>query len=402
MDTDSSIYSYIKDSFTKLSKFFYYANYRLKKKQNKRLYRISFKKVTGLTKTNLMLIQNSKTTTILMQYSIKYKEYFLEIWLEPRTEFLISQPGQNFLIDSFPQSVKKSGELFNYIPEIKTQSQLYVTRSHLKSNYNNYKFESSGYSIGKPYYLNEDAYFCTEKVLGVADGIGSLQKEFGISSHEFSTELMRRCEQITRSHISVQQKKRLTCRDIIKHAYNSVECGGSSTFVLASLHGKQLNILNLGDSGLIVIRFLNESKIVFQTSPKVHSFNTPYQLSRKFSKVQLNQAKKKEILFDKSDQISDSDEYMITVVPGDLIIMGSDGLWDNLFPEEILKIVKQSQKLPVHNIAASIAKIAKIKAFSDKKTPFSNTYNNFTKKKQYYCGGKIDDITVVVAKIESF
>ena len=63
----------------------------------------------------------------------------------------------------------------------------------LKSN-GEYIFKTGGYSIGKSPNTNEDAYFCTDTVIGVADGIGSLQRAFGISSQEFSSELMAKCE----------------------------------------------------------------------------------------------------------------------------------------------------------------------------------------------------------------
>jgi serine/threonine protein phosphatase PrpC len=40
------------------------------------------------------------------------------------------------------------------------------------------------------------------------------------------------------------------------------------------------------------------------------------------------------------DQPDDSDNYQLRVREGDLLVMGTDGVFDNLFEEEILQIVK--------------------------------------------------------------
>lgn len=40
------------------------------------------------------------------------------------------------------------------------------------------------------------------------------------------------------------------------------------------------------------------------------------------------------------DSPEDSDNYQLRVREGDLLILGTDGIFDNLFEEEILEIVK--------------------------------------------------------------
>lgn len=40
------------------------------------------------------------------------------------------------------------------------------------------------------------------------------------------------------------------------------------------------------------------------------------------------------------DTPEDSDNYQLRVREGDLLILGTDGIFDNLFEEEILDIVK--------------------------------------------------------------
>ena len=261
-------------------------------------------------------------------------------------------------------------------------------------------FESGGISMGKSEFLNEDAYFCNNRIIGVADGIGSLQKEFGISSKEFSTRLMENCEQLALSSEFHTIKKAGKLREIVSQAYNSIDCGGSSTFIIATLIKRQINILNLGDCGLILLRFDEAPKIIFQTTPKLHSFNTPYQISRRFSLNQLKSGNDCCPQLNTSDNISDADEFLITIFPGDIAIMGSDGLLDNMDAEEILKITYLHRYEHPKFIAQAIAKIAREKAEGTNNTPFSLKYNNLKNNNNLgYRGGKIDDITVVVAKI---
>ena len=397
MDADSSLLLYMNSCFIKLSRFFYRLNSKLHKGQNRRLYRITFKKTSGLAPTYLFLKIESKMVTKQMKFSIEFNEYYTEVWLSPRCEFNIIQKSQNFLVDSFPQIQNSEGKLVNMIPEPRTFKSFILSPKIFRSFNTKYFLDSSGCSVGKLFYLNEDAFFCNESALGVADGIGSLKTEFGISSRDFSHELMVKCDQYSRVRGENLQNHMLNCKEVIKQAYNSLESGGSSTFLLALLSGRQMNILNLGDCGLILIRNDGSFKIVFQTTAKVHSFNTPYQLTRRFSLKQLTEGNHSIKNIDKSDDINDSDEFMITTLPGDYVVMGSDGLWDNLYPTEILKILEQYKHEPVHKIAAIITKIAKIRAIGISKTPFSVLHK--ASGKGNYIGGKIDDITVVVAKV---
>lgn len=81
--------------------------------------------------------------------------------------------------------------------------------------------------------------------------------------------------------------------------------------------------------------------------------------------------------------------------------MGSDGLWDNLSPEEILEIFDKHKDYSVQSLTTIILKHAKQKSLGNQKTPFSSKYNNFDESnKDRYIGGKNDDITVVLAKIK--
>ena len=393
MDRDMMVLIYLKDSLSRLSRFFSYANSKLHRRKSHKLYRISFKKTSGLSSTFVHLV--SEDRQIKMHYSIQNQEYFIEIWLPPLSEFCIVQQGKQFLIDSFPQVTNKSGKIVNLTPKPKKFTFVSIHAWISKNVSKNFYFDSAGYSVGKLAHINEDAFFCNEQALGIADGIGSIKTEFGISSCEFSHELMKKCEIYSREFID-DHRKQFTCKNIIKNAYEMLESGGGSTFLLAVLSKRQLNILNLGDSGMILARYDRNFKVVFQTTPKLHNSCTPYQLTRRFSSKQLSQNASLTRNLDKSDDVNDADEFMITTLPGDIIVMGSDGLWDNINPNELTKILDQYNGQSVKKLAAIITKIAKIRAVG------MNALNHagemiFTKSLDF--AGKLDDITVIVARI---
>jgi protein phosphatase PTC7 len=393
MDSDTMVLFYVKESMSRLSRFFSLANSKLHRRKNHRLYRITFKKTSGLSSTFVYLYNKDQSKQ--MHYSISSQEYFLELWLEPHSEFCIKQQGRQFLVDSYPQVTNKSGKIVNLTQKPK-KFEVFSLHSKLSRTFSkNLFFESAGYSVGKHSNLNEDAFFCNELALGIADGIGSLKSEFGISSRDFSHELMNKSEYFSQK-LMKSPKKAFTCKNIIKNAYQAVEAGGSATFLLALLSGRQLNILNLGDSGLILARSDGAFKVVFQTTPKLHNSITPYQLTKKFSQRQLLASGLGKNL-EKSDEVADADEFVITALPGDVLVLGSDGLWDNLHPAEIVKILEQYSWNSVEKLAAIITKIAKIRTVGF--NGCLSGVNSLMAKYSEFVGGKPDDITVIVARI---
>ena len=122
------------------------------------------------------------------------------------------------------------------------------------------------------------------------------------------------------------------------------------------LNNRDLTALNLGDSGFLLIRFdtlTNEPYVLIRSKEQQHGFNTPYQLTRLPNQKDVDNLKlwnkRKELENLKKamkerkfceDTPEDSDLYQLRVREGDLLILGTDGLFDNLFEEEILQIVK--------------------------------------------------------------
>lgn len=86
------------------------------------------------------------------------------------------------------------------------------------------------------------------------------------------------------------------------------------------------------------------------------------------------------------------------VATGDVIVAGTDGLFDNLFDQEVVEAVLQGNKegLGPQELASRIALLALERAHGNSDTPFSVG----AREAGYaYSGGKIDDITVIVANV---
>ena len=138
---------------------------------------------------------------------------------------------------------------------------------------------------------------------------------------------------------------RLEPRHIMKEAYRKVDAHGSSTACIAVIQNKILKVANLGDSTWILVRYSfseNKSKVLLKTEEQQHNFNAPYQLSN------LPENLKSVGIFDSEystkpkfwkDKPSDSVLYQWKVEEGDIVIWATDGLFDNLFINEILNIV---------------------------------------------------------------
>lgn len=87
---------------------------------------------------------------------------------------------------------------------------------------------------------------------------------------------------------------------------------------------------------------------------------------------------------------------------GDIIVVGSDGLFDNLFDQEILDLLNLNNfpQLGESNLAEVVAKTAEFKSQSSFLTPFRSTAYELGLIDTPN-GGKLDDITVIVSRVVS-
>ncbi|XP_019432833.1 PREDICTED: probable protein phosphatase 2C 55 [Lupinus angustifolius] len=223
----------------------------------------------------------------------------------------------------------------------------------------------------------EDAHFiCSEEqVLGVADGVGGWA-DLGVNSGFYSRELMSKSVDA----IQEEPKGSIDPARVLEKAHSSTKARGSSTACIIALTDQGLNAINLGDSGFMVVR---GGQTVFRSPVQQHDFNFTYQLE----------------CGSNGDLPSSGQVFTIPVAPGDVIIAGTDGLFDNLYNNEITAVVVQATRagFSPQVTAQKIAALARLRALDkNRQTPFSTAAQDAGFR---YYGGKLDDTTVVVSFI---
>ena len=98
----------------------------------------------------------------------------------------------------------------------------------------------------------------------------------------------------------------------------------------------------------------------------------------------------------------DAGSWTIKVQCGDLVVMGSDGLFDNLYDEDIMNTVRDVREdmgdAPdvdvAHTLSESLSRMAKA-ASEDPRVLSSPFQEHANDEGIYHVGGKNDDVTVV-------
>ncbi|KAJ2663788.1 hypothetical protein IW148_002346 [Coemansia sp. RSA 1199] len=180
----------------------------------------------------------------------------------------------------------------------------------------------------------EDAFFHRSDAIGIADGVGGWAGVKNADPSLFARRLMHHvCQEIQRYEDIDDELFSYYFDaapvDILRRAYeitvdemDVAALRGSSTACVVVLRGDELRVANLGDCGLTVVR---QGDMVYRTEEQQHSFNFPYQLGTEAH----------------SDTPSDAQVFRLKIQKGDVIIVGSDGVFDNLFDEDILEEVNQ-------------------------------------------------------------
>jgi len=244
-------------------------------------------------------------------------------------------------------------------------------------------------AVGPPCACGEDAYFLAAPTpataaIGIADGVGGWRNQ-GVDPGEFPRSLMNFCREAAEAEAPPDPKR------LLELGYTRMQQGasggppGSSTVCLASLDRAtgELSIANLGDSGAIILR---NGEVVAASSPQQVEFNTPYQLS---------------IELDGTPGIMSPDlaePYTVKVQDGDLVLLMTDGVLDNLDAAAISSLVAGMPTEEPEEIARAIVQQAQLLSTSEFDSPFALAAR--AAGYWYPSQGKEDDITVVVARVE--
>jgi len=315
-----------------------------------------------------------------------------------------------------------------------------------------------------------DSHFAHCRALGIADGVGEWEWKFGLNPRDFADELMAGCGEGVRQLRSsgASGLARECARHALRTGYDVATSFGSSTALVAALgqtpgRPGELGVANIGDSSLVQLRRREaiggvdrqQQPPSAQSAPPAaaaysaarpsepqggpaagggaaeagpfccmartreqqHAFNCPYQLARLPQPADypelLRQGKDKLVrtvqrcaASAKLDTPDDAEVYTFCVQEGDLLVLGTDGVFDNLYIHEVIQIASQASSpvassgkrgMPTEpaRIATAITRAAFHRSVDrDARTPFGD---NARKAGMYHRGGKMDDITCVCA-----
>ncbi len=282
----------------------------------------------------------------------------------------------------------------------------------------------------------QDAFFISRVgdsngiAFGIADGVGGWE-DSGVDPSDFSHSFCDYMASAAYMYKATGNRAPLTARALMQLGYDDVckdrtiHAGGSTACVAIATEDGKLEVANLGDSGFVQLRL---NAVHSYSEPQTHAFNTPYQLSivpasmlakaAAFGGAQL------------CDYPKDADVTQHNLQHGDILIFASDGVWDNLFNQDILQIssrlmmgsgawktsegggvrvvdnlaaytqtMTDSAQRPLTLQSALAIKIADAaKAASTNRRvdgPFAKEVQKYYPQENWH-GGKIDDICVIV------
>ncbi|RCK59650.1 Protein phosphatase 2C 7, mitochondrial [Candida viswanathii] len=262
---------------------------------------------------------------------------------------------------------------------------------------NTFKKKQRSPSLDSP--SGEDNLFVSNEVagaiaVGVADGVGGWS-EAGYDSSAISREL---CASIKRQF---ELGKGETPKELLSLAFKDVlaspkvEIGGTTACLGVLTPDLKLHVANLGDSWCGLFR---DSKLINETNFQTHNFNTPFQLA-KIPKEVVRQAElqgRRYII----DSPSSADEYTWDLHSGDIVMFATDGVTDNVIPQDMELFLKENENnTKLDDVATRFVKeVVKVSKDSNFPSAFAQELSRLTGQK--YLGGKEDDITVVLIKVK--
>lgn len=287
--------------------------------------------------------------------------------------------------------------------------------------------------VSKEDYSGQDAFFMAHVaksrrhvVFGVADGVGGWE-ESGVNPAVFAHGLCRYMAELTLRPEKEEDLRPLNLmtkgHDMVQEDKNIMAGGSTASLATADPSG-YMEVANLGDSGFVV---LSPGKVTFKSDPQTSNFNTPYQLSKLTPHMKAQFA-----IFGGGAPIQDhprrSDTTHHELNHGDVVIFGTDGLWDNLSAMEVLRIVsvlmeksgywksggtsvssvdadkvrtllhsrdKAGDEDIASRLAYAIMKEAKVASHDMKRDgPFAREVQRYFPGEDYH-GGKVDDIAII-------
>eukprot|EP00397_Hematodinium_sp_SG-2012_P025717 GEMP01026888.1.p1 GENE.GEMP01026888.1~~GEMP01026888.1.p1 ORF type:complete len:412 (+),score=102.06 GEMP01026888.1:29-1237(+) len=264
-------------------------------------------------------------------------------------------------------------------------------------------------------YKDADSVLVSPMMVGVCDGVSQLE-EFGMDPSELPRELMRTCEDFAMNQLVPDEKGSDVYRgpvSLLCDAYEATDVLGSTTVLICALdnmskiHGKvhpMIAVLSIGDCELLLLRRNQHRALeaIFHTEMQRidgHA-QTPLQVARVDERIDPD--------FD--DEIAlevireGSAVHCLSTYEGDIVVLGSDGVFDNLFIHEIVSILDatmppdQGDK-PFEPTSKTILRTVCEKIIIAAHGKSGNNGRDRTRLTPIGPGGKVDDTSVVVAEV---
>merc|ERR1719456_1072801 len=268
-------------------------------------------------------------------------------------------------------------------------------------------------------FKDADSTLTSPMLLGVCDGVSQLE-EFGMDPSELPLELLRVCEELGINQLMPDGTTKPSDAyrgpiSLLAEAYEATECLGSTTVLLAALdnmtkiHGKlhpMDAVLSIGDCELLMLRRMNgaqsELEAVFHTEMQRIDghVQTPLQLARVDERIDADFDE--EVAYEVIRK--GSAVHCVSAYEGDILVLGSDGVFDNLFLDELIEYC--NEHLPplapdepfyprspnvLRQLAKTIVLNSHKKSGDDGKQKIADS--------PIGKGGKVDDTSVVVAEV---
>lgn len=245
----------------------------------------------------------------------------------------------------------------------------------------------------------DDAMLISPTVMAIADGVSGWETKgqqcsSGIWARSMVETVSRLMTEYKISHVPHY----LNDRDIeqilddsylhTSHLMDLQGLKGSSTLVLGMLSGDVLKMISIGDLKIYVVR---NGEIIKTNEEQMVSDLCPQQIGTQTLNVMPS-------------EMAWVDQ--IVLQPDDIIVMCSDGISDNLYDWEILQLLDELlnfKKDNVRTVANKVLAKSKQIAFDDNAyTPYNEKVNKLPKSrfgKNYSLGGKLDDMSLCIAKV---
>ncbi|CAF0817232.1 unnamed protein product [Rotaria sordida] len=174
--------------------------------------------------------------------------------------------------------------------------------------------------------------------LGISDGAGG-NSMYGFDPRLFSESLMRHCSDLAHTgKYATTEPKRLLC-----HAFDRVQienCFGSATACVLGIDcgTGQLNSVNIGDSGYVIVR---KGRVVYRSRSQKMNGDCPRQLDVYPWTASLRRKGLNYTQISSLDAICQN--FQLTL--DDIIILSTDGLFDNVPDQLIERILSKNHLL---------------------------------------------------------